>query len=342
MKIVVLFAAFFASAFVHNTTAFAQSSTPVWECDFETIWGYQEAHLEETIETTSTGPLVAKFIEANESEREIVVLDPEGNRVPGTIETYQMRYEERISVSGDYQVFRELLVAWTPDSPLTENTYTLDAGQRFFRIGGQSTEIVVNVIEAPIPPVVTEAVSWEIGSSTSPRISCDPLRRCKSYCSEYQPPNITKMMTATFDVTDSRSIARHLLRVAPSGEKQLEGDWISDKGGNWITDRPLMKDIAQVAYGSEPSCFRVEVLNLVDKTSQLGEIRCFDAAGGVIDLDLLLEEEKPEVEQVPEPIETPETPASEQVVDSDGCSAISASSSSFLVFLGLLFFWRRR
>jgi hypothetical protein len=108
-----------------------------------------------------------------------------------------------------------------------------------------------------------------------------------------------------------------------------------------ISDRPLLKNIAQVAYGSEPSCFRPEVLNLVDKTSQLGEIRCFDAAGGVIELDLLLEAEKPAIEEVTDPVETPETPAVEQDVDSGGCSAMGAASSSVLVFLGLLFFRRQ-
>jgi hypothetical protein len=59
MKIVVLFILVCLSALVHDTAAFAQSSAPVWEeCHFETQWGYQEAHLEESVETTAKGPLV--------------------------------------------------------------------------------------------------------------------------------------------------------------------------------------------------------------------------------------------------------------------------------------------
>lgn len=340
MKIVSSFIIFGAIALAQNTAAFAGFPTQV--CEFETTWGFQEAKLAETIETTSTGPLVMRFMEVNESDREITLRDSDGNPVPGTIETYNMRSEERYGVPDGYEVFREVLVAWTPDARLAETTYSLDTGQRHFDYSPNlPSEIVVQVVDTPVPPATTEPVAWEIGRLAVPRISCDPLRRCKYNCTE-QADRVLQTMNASFEVTGSRSIVRRLLRVTPNGEKVLSGDWISDKDENWISDRPLPKHVAHVIYGSAPACFRSEVLNLADEASVLGEIHCFDEGGEVIDLASLLEVDPPDIKVVPDPDATPDSPASEQNPDSGGCSTTEADSPFFLIFLGIFVVRRRK
>ena len=316
--------AFVAVSFAYTTASFACTPPP----------GEIEYEGPEMLAMSPEGPLVVPFRLTNAST-DIRVLDFEGNDAGG-----RTRYHDLSAEWSGELYAQQMLMFWTPDSPVTPmDTFTLE-WQRDLETTESMAVSVVPDMQPEVDRVEPDSLVFEEIMVTESR--CQPVPDdMPGMCPICENVTVPKdVLTATFTLTNNPYIVRRLARFR-DGQADSDAFYLWDAGNNSVSRLDFVE-----------GCYVSQAKDLRSGQMTTGEPTCFDRTGVLVgenntDLNNQTNNQTNNQSNNDEPNpnwDDDSVPTNEGKVkaDEDGCSVAGGATAEPWLFLVLAGFWSRR